>query len=153
MKLTPSALTVSLLVAFPILFITVALCYIYWKTVNYGVDFLHALWIIVPCFFFSVYKYIRGKNIAYVVASSLNLLAVIFFVSVNKFNVMINYDEWAGRGMPGAFEKSMSPITDSNRKPTFTKEEVAEINKESEKALEESASDMPTFKLNPDLEN
>ena len=45
---------------------------------------------------------IKGK--AAWLALALNILAVIFFISIDRYNIMVQYDRWLERGMPDHFE-------------------------------------------------
>lgn len=47
----------------------------------------------------------QEKKRAARIALTLNILAIIFFISIDRFNVMVQYDRWLERGMPARFEK------------------------------------------------
>lgn len=40
------------------------------------------------------------------IALALNILAVIFFIGIDRFNIMVQYDRWLERGMPARFERA-----------------------------------------------
>jgi hypothetical protein len=124
-------LTAFLLIAFPLVCVVLALWYIlYWNTSNHGVYFLPILWPLSACLLFAVYKYFRKKRRAYIVSLCVNALAIMFFIGVDKFNIMLDYDVWAGRGMPGRFEKSVQQPKNKVHKPTLTKEEIEDRDKD-----------------------
>ena len=99
-------------------------------------DFLPTLWPLSVCLLFATYKSLRGK-LAYLIPLCVNLLAMMFFVSLDRYNIMINYDTWADRGMVGPFEEPIRPKVYEEFKPAFTKEEIEEMDRGSIKIYDE----------------
>jgi hypothetical protein len=134
MKFSSILLSASMLTAFPALCVVAALWYILiWKEsyVNYGMDFLPTIWPLSACLLFAIYKALRGKKLVYIVPLCANLLAILFFVGIDRLNIMLDYDEWASRGMARPFEKlKPPPKTDKVHKPVFTKEKIEEMDKD-----------------------
>lgn len=46
----------------------------------------------------------KHKKIA-CVALILNILAIIFFIGIDRLNIMVQYDRWLERGLPSQFER------------------------------------------------
>jgi hypothetical protein len=138
MKSPVILLGASLLAAFPIACVAAALWYIlHWNDTNHGIDFLPTLWPLSVCLLFAAYKYFRGKKRAYVVPLCANVMAIMFFVGVDRFNIMLDYDVWAGTGMPGPFEKRVEQPKNKGHKPVYTKEEIEEMNRGTIKVYDE----------------
>ena len=71
-----------------------------------GVKFLDIVWLLLACSAIAVYKYITRKDSILLISLAVNIFAIVFFFAIDKFNIMVQYDEWIRRGMPGSFEPS-----------------------------------------------
>jgi hypothetical protein len=77
-----------------------------WNTqTNRGVDFFVNLYPLGICVLISAYQFIKGKERLFLIALAANLLAATLFFYVDKYNIMIDYDKWADRGMPLRFSQ------------------------------------------------
>jgi hypothetical protein len=89
--------------------------YIYWKkNTNYGLDFYDNIYIFGLFAFISTCLLIKNYEPYFIAALVVNILAVLFFLAADRFNVMINYEKWIDRGMPNTFEESRMKHIDIN---------------------------------------
>jgi len=97
-----------LLALFPVLVVGAFLSYLFIlsNSNHTGMEFLdivHPLWI---CALISICIGLFKKDRRYLIPFAISTLAALFFLGVDKFNIMVEYDEWVRRGMPSAFEES-----------------------------------------------
>ncbi|MCL2590251.1 MAG: hypothetical protein FWD67_05045 [Betaproteobacteria bacterium] len=98
-----------LLTFFPIACVAFALDYIIDNKTNHtSVSYLYVTFPLLFCVLISLllYKIKKEKFRRFITPIVVNILAIVFFVSIDHFNIMVQYDEWTRRGMPGRFEKS-----------------------------------------------
>lgn len=100
---------VYLLALFPITCIAFALGYIIFDnaTNHTAVDYLSiVLWPLGLCAILSFYKFKKEKNRRFLISLGANIAAILFFLFIDYFNIMVQYDQWLQRGMPDPFESS-----------------------------------------------
>jgi hypothetical protein len=110
MKFFSKLFSAAMLTAFPVLCVAFALWFILiWKesSSNYGMDFLPTIWPLSVCLLLAIYQLFRKKKLAYLVPLCVNFLAAVFFFCVDRFNIMIEYRTWLGRGMVARFERKI----------------------------------------------
>jgi hypothetical protein len=72
---------------------------------------------------FIIYYFIAKRKKLYLIPLGVNMLAIAFFILIDRFNILVEQDEWFARGMPAAFEKS-------NVKKIYTNPELDKIDGE-----------------------
>jgi hypothetical protein len=74
------------------------------NTNHTGFETYDAVWILTFCAVISIGVYLAKKVRFSVVPVVANILAIIIYLFVDYFNIMVQYDRWCRRGMPDAFE-------------------------------------------------
>jgi hypothetical protein len=100
---------VYLLTLFPIACVVYALDYILFDnaTNRTGLDYLGiVLWPLGFCAILSffLYKFKKEKNRQFLVSLGTNIMAIPFFLFIEHFNIMVQYEKWVQRSMPEPFE-------------------------------------------------
>ncbi|MDR2092963.1 MAG: hypothetical protein LBP58_06575 [Azoarcus sp.] len=98
-----------------------------------GVDFIpYALCSLGFCtlFSFALYKRKKEKNRRFLIPMGMNIAAILFFLFIDHFNIMVYYGDWCERGMPGPFEPSI--VKEDPVPPEIHRQAIRDIN-----ALEE----------------
>jgi glucan phosphoethanolaminetransferase (alkaline phosphatase superfamily) len=99
-----------LLTLFPIVCVALMLRVIIIEPTNYtDADlFYFFLWPLCFCVILSffLYKFKKEKKRQFLVSFGTSIVAILFFLFVDRFNIMIQYDDWLHRGMPSPFEPS-----------------------------------------------
>jgi hypothetical protein len=107
---------ILILTAIPVLGIWALSSYILESDSNHtGFDVLILLWPLFFCVAIAGLIYIIKKPRLAIIPIGVNLVAICFYLFVDHFNIMVQYDKWTGRGMPGVFEKSRMKESDTHR--------------------------------------
>ncbi|MDR2092962.1 MAG: SHOCT domain-containing protein [Azoarcus sp.] len=80
-----------------------------------GMDFMpYALWSLGFCIIlsFALYKRKKEKNRRFLIPVGMNIAAILCFLFIDHFNIMVYHGDWFERGMPGPFEPSRAKIDD-----------------------------------------
>jgi hypothetical protein len=76
------------------------------KSNHTGFELLLLLWPLCFCAVSAIIIYIKKKTRLVMFTIALNLAAIFFYLFVDHFNIMVQYDRWCHRGMPMPFEAS-----------------------------------------------
>lgn len=106
-------ISIAVLVFFPLACMGLMLLFIITKDCNHtGAEILD---ILLPLGLTNIIAIVLAlfnyKNKAVRTALVLNVIAVLFFITVDQFNIMVQYDRWLERGLPEMFEMGVVNIS------------------------------------------
>ena len=107
MKKTRLQISLIGLIIFPLACVFLILLYIILNGTNHtGLEFLsvlapRSLTLVASAFILAPNRH----NKLALAACACNIIAVVFFFAVAKFDIMVQYDRWLERGMPAPFER------------------------------------------------
>jgi hypothetical protein len=107
---------ILILTAIPVLGIWALSSYILESDSNHtAFDVLILLWPLFFCVAIAGLIYIIKKPRLAIIPIGANLVAICFYLFVDHFNIMVQYDKWIWRSMPGPFEESRMKESDTHR--------------------------------------
>jgi hypothetical protein len=107
---------ILILTAIPVLGIWALSSYILESDSNHtAFDLLILLWPLFFCVVIAGLIYIIKKPRLAIIPIGVNLVAICFYLFVDHFNIMVQYDKWIWRSMPGPFEESRMKESDTPR--------------------------------------
>lgn len=112
MKSRPNKLWARILLtgvcAFPVGCVLLMLLYLHGNSSNHtGLEFLLALWPLGLALLLAAGLLCFTKMKLAIAAVALNIIAILFFLAIDHYNIMVQYDRWLKRGMPAPFEQSI----------------------------------------------
>ena len=104
-----------LLLLYPLTCIVLFFWYIHHKKgINHGLDFYDNIYLLGLLAAVAAYLLEKTDNSFFMAALVMNVMVAIFFIAADRLNIMLDYDKWIWRGMPGPFEESKIRRVDTN---------------------------------------
>ena len=120
-----------LLLLYPLACVALFLWYIHWKKgTNYGVDFYDNIYLLGFFAAIAAYQLERRGQSFFMAALVVNVVVAIFFIAADRFNIMLDYEKWIGRGMPGPFEKSLMRKVETDPELDKLDDELSSLRRE-----------------------